>query len=236
VKGLVGIAGIVAIAGMAVPARAQTQAFVPRRLSRLDREQVEWLLQRRLPCLGCHRLDGKGGVIGPDLGTVADRRTPGFIYRMIGDPQATLRGSHMPKIPMSDGWRTLLASYLVARRSPGAEPSDPAPSAGAVPLATITDGAALYQQLCLACHGRLGEGDGYNAVNLPVRPTAHADSAYMSTRPDDVLFDGIYAGAYTLNKSNRMPAWGETLSTEQIRALVRYIRTLCHCRQPAWAR
>jgi mono/diheme cytochrome c family protein len=233
---MVGVVGIAGIAGIVVAAHAQTPAFVPRRLSRLDREHVEWLLQQRLPCLGCHRLDGKGGVIGPDLSAVADRRTPGFIYGMIADPQATLPGSHMPKIPMSDAWRTLVASYLTARRSPGAEPSDPAPPAGATPLATITDGAALYQQVCAACHGRLGEGNGYNAVNLPVRPTAHADSADMATRPDDVLFDGVYAGAYPLNKSNRMPAWGETLSTAQIHALVRYIRTLCHCRQPEWAR
>ena len=153
---------------------------------------------------------------------------------MLAGPQATLPGSPMPKIPMPGSWRTLVAGYLGERRSPGAAPSDPPPAAGAVPLSAIQDGKALYQQLCAACHGRLGQGDGYNAVNLPVRPTAHADSAYMSTRPDDVLFDGISAGAYTLNKSNRMPVWGETLSAAQIRALVRYIRELCHCQQPAW--
>ncbi len=219
-----------------MPARAQTQRFAPRRLSRFDREQVEWLLQHRLPCLGCHRLDGRGGVIGPDLTNVADRRTPGFIYRMIRDPQATVPGSHMPKIPMPEAWRTLVASYLAGRRGPDATPADPPPPVDAVRIASVTDGRALYEQLCAACHGRLGGGDGYNAANLPVPPTAHGDSAYMSTRTDDVLFDGIYAGAYTLNKSNRMPAWGETLSAAQIRALVRYIRQLCRCREPAWAR
>jgi cytochrome c oxidase cbb3-type subunit III len=238
-KGSAGIAGIVGIAGMvgiAAPARAQTQPFVPHRLARVDRTEVEWLLQHRLPCLGCHRLDGKGGVVGPDLTHVADRRTAAFIYGMVRDPQATLPGSRMPKIPMPDAWRTLVASFLAEGKSPTARPSDPAPPDNPVRLAAVTDGAALYQQVCAACHGRLGKGDGYNAVNLPVRPTAHADSAYMSTRPDDVLFDGIYAGAYTLNKSNLMPAWGETLSGEQIRALVRYIRELCHCRQPEWAK
>lgn len=234
-RGKAAIVGIAGLAGIALPARGQTPAFTPRHLSRSEREQVEWLLQHRLPCLGCHRLDGRGGVIGPDLTRVADRRTAAFIYRMISDPQTTLPGSLMPGVPMPDAWRTLVASYLAGREDPGASPADPAPQPAAVALATVTDGRTLYQELCAACHGRLGEGDGYNAVNLPVRPTAHADSAYMSTLPDDVLFDAVYAGAYTLNKSNLMPAWGETLSAAQIRSLIRYIRQLCHCRQPIWA-
>jgi mono/diheme cytochrome c family protein len=56
----------------------------------------------------------------------------------------------------------------------------------------------------------------------------------MARRPDDTLFDGIFAGGYILNESNRMPAWGETLSREQIRALVGYLRKLCRCRGPEW--
>jgi mono/diheme cytochrome c family protein len=58
----------------------------------------------------------------------------------------------------------------------------------------------------------------------------------MSTRSDDVLFDGIYAGGRILNRSPRMPAFGESLSVDEIRSLVRYMRSLCGCRQPAWAR
>jgi hypothetical protein len=32
-----------------------------------------------------------------------------------------------------------------------------------------------------------------------------------------------------------MPAFGATLAAEEIRGLVRYIRRLCNCAQPAWA-
>ena len=53
--------------------------------------------------------------------------------------------------------------------------------------------------------------------------------------PDDSLFDGIHAGAFVLDGSPRMPPFGELLTTEQIRDLVGYIRTLCACRQPSWA-
>jgi mono/diheme cytochrome c family protein len=58
----------------------------------------------------------------------------------------------------------------------------------------------------------------------------------MSKRADDTLFDGIYAGAWVLDGSPRMPAFGQLLATEDIRALVAYIRTLCSCQGPAWSR
>jgi len=205
-------------------------------LSRFDRQKVEWLLRERLPCLGCHRLDGEGGMIGPDLSHLADRRSARFILSMVTDPQAALPGSHMPRIPMPGEWRALIVAFLTERLTPGAAPTDPTSPAGTTPLGAVTDGAALYAQLCAACHGPQGKGDGFNAVNLPVPPTAHADSAYLSRRPDDTLFDGIFAGGYILNKSNRMPAWGETLTREQIWALVRYLRQLCRCQGPEWAR
>jgi mono/diheme cytochrome c family protein len=210
-------------------------AQVPAHLSRFDREKAEWLLRERLPCLGCHRLDGRGGMIGPDLTAVADRRSTGFILAMVSDPQATLSGSRMPRIPMPAEWRLLIVRLLAERRSAGATPADPVGPADSIRLGAITDGAALYDRVCAACHGRQGGGDGFNAANLPVRPTAHGDSAYLSRRPDDTLFDGIFAGGYILNKSNRMPAWGETLSREQIWSLVRYIRQLCRCTGPRWS-
>ena len=48
--------------------------------------------------------------------------------------------------------------------------------------------------------------------------------------------DTIFGGGVIMNRSARMPAFGESLNTVQIRALVRYIRTLCHCEGPQWSR
>lgn len=220
----------------APPQNAKPAAFVPRALSRFQRQEVEWLLEQRLPCLGCHRIRGQGGTIGPDLTDVGSRRTPGFIYGMIADPQGTLPGSRMPRTVMPERWIELLAQYLVSLK--GSETraplEDPRGTPGDRGWAAIEDPAALYRQACAPCHGVEGKGDGYNAANLPVRPTAHADSAYLATRPDDTLFDGIFAGGYILNKSPRMPAFGASLSREQIRGLVRYLRQLCRCRGPEW--
>ena len=58
----------------------------------------------------------------------------------------------------------------------------------------------------------------------------------MSRRSDDMLFDAIAAGGAVLNRSPRMPPFGETLSREEIRGLVRHIRALCRCEGPAWSR
>ena len=220
---------VAALLGVTRPAAAQG----PAPLTAFSRAKAERLIRDRLPCLGCHRLDGEGGVIGPDLTAVGDRRSAQFIRRMVSDPQGALPGTLMPKTPMPDGWRELIVRYLAQRRTAAAAPADPVAAPAAVPAASS---AALYARSCAACHGVQGRGDGFNAANLPVRPTAHADSAYLATRPDDTLFDGIYGGGYILNRSHRMPAFGAALSREQIWGLVRYLRQLCRCEGPAWSR
>ena len=93
----------------------------------------------------------------------------------------------------------------------------------------------LFSRYCAACHGTEGGGDGFNARYLPKEPIKHSDAEYMSTRPDDTLFDGIFAGGAILNKSHMMPAWGATLKAEEIRGLVGHLRDLCQCRGPAWS-
>ncbi len=57
----------------------------------------------------------------------------------------------------------------------------------------------------------------------------------MSRRSDDALFDAIAGGGAIMNKSPRMPAFGETLSHGEIQSLVRHIRALCKCAGPAWS-
>jgi mono/diheme cytochrome c family protein len=200
-------------------------------LTAFDSAKVHALLQSRLPCLGCHVLDGKGGRIGPDLTSVALRRSAAYIRAMIDDPQRVVPGSVMPRIPMPSAMRALVADYLAA----GAPSTETVLASGA-PAARTSSGAALYARNCAACHGERGRGDGPNARYLPARPAPHADSAFMSERSDDRLFDAIFAGGYPLGRSATMPAFGETLSRAEIRSLVRHLRTLCRCEGPAWAR
>lgn len=210
--------------------------FHPRPLSAFDRAKAEWLLHNRLPCLGCHELGGEGGRIGPSLSELKRLRPPDYVYAMIRDPQRTVPGTVMPRVPMGQATLELIASYLVQREPPRTSAAPILPPAAGSEQAQPGTAAALYARTCAPCHGARGGGDGPNARFLPVRPTVHADSAYMSTRSDDALFDAISAGGYVMNRSNRMPPFGQTLTREQIWGLVRQLRVLCGCEGPAWSR
>ncbi len=214
------------------PAPASTRAFIPHELSTFSKAKAESLLQDRLPCLGCHQLAGKGGKVGPDLSTVAQRRSASYVRAIIEDPQHTVPGIMMPRVPMSSTTLDLIVNYLAASSRLQSSTMAQRPVSGTT--GDTASGAATYARFCAACHGQRGGGDGLNAQNLPTRPTVHADAGYMSTRTNDELFDAISAGGFVMNRSNRMPPFGETISRAEIWKLVQYLRELCHCQGPAW--
>ncbi|HYT73087.1 MAG TPA: c-type cytochrome [Gemmatimonadales bacterium] len=226
------------VRGGGLAAQAAPPEFHARALSAFAAAKARTLIRERLPCLGCHRLDAEGGRIGPDLSAPAPGTTAAFIYAMVRDPQRSVPGGRMPRTPLAPETLELVASYL-AQRVPAGKPAGArAPGAATrAPAAPSRRSAKeLYGSYCAACHGAAGNGDGYNAAFLPVRPAVHADPRAMSERSDDQLFDAIAAGGYVLSRSNRMPGFGQTLTVHEIRALVGYIRELCRCQGPAWSR
>lgn len=216
---------------LSVPATAiYAQSGTP--LTRLDTERTERLLEHRVACRGCHVIAGEGGAIGPVLDGIAERADLAYVRAVIANP-SMIPGSIMPPQAMSPGDLDRLARYVHQQAPFASEVASRAPSA--LSAGDENEGAALYARHCAACHGASGEGDGWNAARLTVPPTRHADAALMAARTDDTLYDGIAGGGYVLDRSARMPAFGDLLSDAQIRALVAHIRTLCACTQPAWA-
>lgn len=222
-------------------------------LTPVQSRRTERYLEDRAACLGCHRVDGQGGEIGPSLEGIATRLRPSFVLEMLLDPGRAAPGAPMPHQPMPRREAERLARYIVDRSaagSPGgagpsaleappslADPAHPAWSAGAgEPGTPAARGAVLYARHCASCHGVTGEGDGWNAPTLPVPPARHADPVRMGSWVDDALYDGIHAGGWVLDGSPRMPAFGDLLPPEDIRALVAYIRNLCGCEAPDWSR
>ncbi len=206
------------------------QADAP--LSPFQKQKAETLLHTQLACLGCHELNGDGGRIAPSLSDVGKRRSARYIQAMVVDPRAAHPGVPMPQPQLAAPVRDLIARYLTS----GATGAD-FPTMAAPQVAPATpNGAALYAKWCASCHGAAGKGDGENAKHLPVPPARHADAAAMSRRSDDALYDVIAVGGAPYGRSARMPAFGETLTVAEIRALVGQIRSLCNCQGPAWAR
>ncbi len=209
--------------------------FSPKKLSIFSNNKAEALLLEKLPCIGCHQLNGKGGKIGPDLNQTPNRLQPAYVYNIIKKPHELATKTVMPRIPMPEKQLQLITNYLLQlspeKKAAYASLAEQAPYF----YEDLSSGKGLYLKYCAACHGQEGQGNGFNAANLPVPPTVHADANYISQRPDDTMYDGIYAGGYILDKSHTMPAFGYSLSDEEIRKLVDHIRTLCDCQGPDWS-
>jgi cbb3-type cytochrome oxidase cytochrome c subunit len=47
-------------------------------------------------CLECHRFQGRGGYLGPDLTAVTARRSPEWIRQQLKNPRKNEPGSRMP--------------------------------------------------------------------------------------------------------------------------------------------
>ena len=78
-------------------------------------------------------------------------------------------------------------------------------------------GADTYKTKCSACHGKNGAGDTMLGKNLKLRPLGSDD---VQKQSDDELFTIISKG------KKRMPPFDRKLSKDQIRDLVKYIRSL----------
>jgi mono/diheme cytochrome c family protein len=85
------------------------------------------------------------------------------------------------------------------------------------------DGAKLYKRYCSGCHGADGRGGAHTFMphigNLTKRD-------YIEFIPDGFLFTVIAEGGVAVGKSGYMPAWRGTLSEQDIKDVIAFIRTL----------
>jgi len=86
-----------------------------------------------------------------------------------------------------------------------------------------TDGARLYKRYCRGCHGEDGRGGAHTFMphigNLTKKD-------YIEFIPDGFLFTVIAEGGAAVGKSGYMPAWRGTLSEQDIKDVIAFIRTL----------
>lgn len=86
----------------------------------------------------------------------------------------------------------------------------------------ILAGGQLYQQTCAVCHGPTGRGDGPGGKTLNPPPAPLALTVPMPMTTDGYLFWRIKEGGQAFGTA--MPAWGASLSEEQIWQIILYLR------------
>jgi mono/diheme cytochrome c family protein len=86
----------------------------------------------------------------------------------------------------------------------------------------------VYLGLCSTCHGPDGSGSWRAALFL-VRPGKLSDATTIGARSDQYLFDLIKHGGAPIGRPG-MPAFGSTLTDDDIREMVRYVRGLSRAR------
>lgn len=100
----------------------------------------------------------------------------------------------------------------------------------AAPAGTPANGRRWFVYYCSGCHGPEGKGDGPNAERLRraqnVRPRDLTDAKYFAERTDQDLYTTVALGGGHAGKSTMMPAWSYSLSPEQIKDLVAYLRVV----------
>ncbi|HET7565755.1 MAG TPA: cytochrome c/FTR1 family iron permease [Gemmatimonadaceae bacterium] len=99
-------------------------------------------------------------------------------------------------------------------------------SEGALALPThpldIAEGRSIYQQNCATCHGERGLGDGPSAKGMNPHPPAIGNADTMATQSPALLYRVISVGV----PGTQMPAWGNTLTSQQRWNVVAYLHTL----------
>ena len=93
-------------------------------------------------------------------------------------------------------------------------------------------GAALYRAWCAKCHGADRGGKPARQTRLSVRPAHLAKCKTSSAETKDAWTDIVREGGSAFGLSLDMPAFGEAGTPEQLRAVVRYVRSLC--RERGW--
>lgn len=96
--------------------------------------------------------------------------------------------------------------------------------------ATVERGASIYAENCASCHGATGQGDGEAARSLSPPP---ANLAWLSHLPiaawDPYMDWAIAEGGAPFGTA--MPAFKDTLSSDDIWAVIAYIQA--HLPSPA---
>jgi mono/diheme cytochrome c family protein len=141
----------------------------------------------------------------------------------------TLPGSTMPRwgYHLGADWMKWIADYVIAMPAAGEAGRERVERYLSAPAGTPPSGRRIYVTYCSGCHGPDGGGDGFFSREVATRMTPSRMSAEtLSGRDDAELSQLISPGGAHAPDAATMPGWLYTLSPDDRRALVAYLRTL----------
>jgi ubiquinol-cytochrome c reductase cytochrome c subunit len=196
------VVGSVYAAVMAPPRAEAAAASAARQVE----EGRELFLQN---CSSCHGLNGEGSSDGPTLIGVG----AASVDFQVGTGRMPLAGPNVQapvKPPVFNDEQIAAMAAYVASLGPG--PAIPTEEELAYEDADLAEGGELFRTNCSQCHNFAGQGgaltDGKYAPNLTGSSPKH-------------IYEAMLTGPQS------MPVFGDgTISSEEKRAIIRWIRTL----------
>jgi mono/diheme cytochrome c family protein len=173
-------------------------------------------------CLGCHQARGVGGILGPDLTEQGEKTKHEYSFQNIQgdqtisnwlkehfrDPEMVSPGSQMLSIKLDEGEMEALATFVMGLAKPDI-------SFEYFSMETLNefkgnrqslDGKAGFSYFCSACHGKNGDGKGYDKFETGIPAIGNPDFLRVAS-PEYIRF--------TLEKGRslrQMSSWEEGMS------------------------
>jgi mono/diheme cytochrome c family protein len=109
-------------------------------------------LFREARCISCHLVEGKGGHLAPDLGKVASKVRPEWVFTFLGSPKTFMPGIGMPRYGFSAEERAKITAYIMSEFVDWDAPEDTTAARAPVPN-FYEDGLRLFNYYnCKGCH------------------------------------------------------------------------------------
>ncbi len=89
--------------------------------------------------------------------------------------------------------------------------------------ADVAAGQAVYNRLCVSCHGAGGKGDGPAAAALNPKPR---NLVAAMPKGDEYVKKVITQGGAASGLAATMPAWGAALQPGELDSLLLFLKTL----------
>jgi ubiquinol-cytochrome c reductase cytochrome b subunit len=192
--GLAGIAGFVALTVAGARAPLTNPVFEE------DAAVVQGKrLYGQLNCAYCHSIDGKGGLIGPELDKAVGKETEEWLERHFRDPRAVTPGSRMPQLHLLDPEIKDLTAYMES-----------------IAIKPYTkDAPRLFTENCSACHTIRGEGGNIGP-----------DLSQIGAGRNRAFIKRYITNSTKLYSKSQMPTFEGALTDVQIEDLARYLSSL----------